>query len=129
LKGLDPTRRKLIGDMEASIPSFVELLVNHRPLSLRGASLRQAVTDAPRQPNRLRAWFEATKLAPERLQRVSPSLSFALISQARADGKLSPEAESELVAKLLTHWAVYNSLDTSTQFAAETQARALALVT
>jgi hypothetical protein len=36
-----------------------------------------------------------------------------VIGQARADGAISPEQESELFARLLTHWAKRSTLDTS----------------
>lgn len=40
----------------------------------------------------------------------SPVLVFAVIGQARADGILSPEHESILLGRLLTHWALRNTL-------------------
>ena len=36
-----------------------------------------------------------------------------LLRQARASGSLSPEDESELLGRLLTHWALRSTLDTS----------------
>jgi hypothetical protein len=33
--------------------------------------------------------------------------------QARADGTLAPEAEAALIERLLTHWALRTTLDTS----------------
>ncbi|MGH8498073.1 MAG: hypothetical protein ACRERV_04600, partial [Methylococcales bacterium] len=33
------------------------------------------------------------------------------IGQARADGRMSPELESAILAKLLTHWAVRSTLN------------------
>ena len=40
------------------------------------------------------------------MYRAAPSLVFAVLGQARADGRVSPEDESHLLAKLLTHWAL-----------------------
>jgi hypothetical protein len=49
---------------------------------------------------------------------------FAVIGQARADGLISPEYESDLLAKLLTHWALRATLDISAACATRpTQAR------
>jgi hypothetical protein len=42
-----------------------------------------------------------------------PTLVFAVIGQAKADGKISPEAEAKLLAGLLNYWAMRSSLDTS----------------
>jgi hypothetical protein len=38
---------------------------------------------------------------------------FAVIGQAKINGKISPEAESTILAKLLTHWALRRTLDSS----------------
>ena len=44
------------------------------------------------------------------MYRASPSLVFAVLGQARAGGRASPEDESRLLAKLLTHWALASTL-------------------
>ncbi len=43
----------------------------------------------------------------------APSLVFAVIGQARVDGKISPEEESRLLTSLLTYWALRGTLDMS----------------
>jgi hypothetical protein len=48
----------------------------------------------------------------------APTIAFAVIGQARADGLISPEAEGNLVANLLTYWALRSTLDTSALCAA-----------
>jgi hypothetical protein len=40
-----------------------------------------------------------------------PSLVFAAIGQARADGTITPEEESDTLAYLLTYWALRSTLD------------------
>jgi hypothetical protein len=40
------------------------------------------------------------------MYRAPPTLVFAVIGQARADGHMTPEEESHLLGKLLTHWAL-----------------------
>ena len=52
------------------------------------------------------------------MYRAPPSLVFAVIGQARSDNRLSPEDESLLLGKLLTHWALASTLDTSQACAA-----------
>ena len=47
------------------------------------------------------------------MYKAPPSLVFAVIGQAKANGTLSPEDESDLLAKLLTHWAMRSTLDVS----------------
>jgi hypothetical protein len=38
---------------------------------------------------------------------------FAVIGQARADDKLTPEAEARALSRLLTYWALKSSLETT----------------
>ena len=96
------------------MPAFVTLLVNHRPRSLRGRSLREVLAAPERQPGNLTAAYQLWRDQPERMRQAAPSLVFATIGQARADGKISPEEESRLLAYLLTYWALRSTLDTST---------------
>jgi hypothetical protein len=107
----DDARRGVIARLEASLPAFVALLVGHRPTSLRGRSLGEAMETQDRSPHRLGALFRVWNEAPADMYKAPPSLVFAVIGQAKADGRLNPEDESELLAKLLTHWAMRATLD------------------
>lgn len=111
--GLDEPRRQLLGRLEASMPTFAKLLAEHRPPSLRGRSLAETLVSGERSPARLNALYRAWRNDPARMYQAAPSLPFAVLGQARADGLLSPEDESELLAKLLTYWAMRSTLDTS----------------
>jgi len=111
--GLDEERRQVLARLEASMPEFAKLLAGHRPKALRGRSLIEALAVAERSPSRLTALLAAWSQNPARMYRAPPSLSFAVLGQSRADGRLSPEDESELLAKLLTYWAMRSTLDTS----------------
>jgi hypothetical protein len=127
LAGLDDERRQLLTTVEASIPDFVALLANHRPASLRGQALGEVLALANRQPVRLAAYYESWRGDLTRMRSTPPSLAFAVIGQARADGKLSPEAESRLVADLLTYWALRSTLNTAEICAAQPGDIALAV--
>jgi hypothetical protein len=120
LATVEADRRQLLERLQASVPAFVALLVNHRPPSLRGLSLREALAVDERQPARLMALFRSWCDTPADAYRAAPTLVFAVIGQARADGRLSPEGESELLAKLLTHWALKSTLDAAASCAAFT---------
>jgi hypothetical protein len=113
LLGLDEERRQLLASLEASMPGFVAVLVNHRPKALRGASLLEALRVEDRQPARLAAYYRAWRTSPVRIHATPPALAFAVIGQARADGQVSPEEESRILANLLTYWALHNTLATS----------------
>ncbi len=113
LVGLDRERAELLTRLQTHIPGFVSLLVNHRPRSLRGRSLMEVMDVERRQPARLQALFLVWRRDPARMYRAPPSLVFAGIGQARADGRLGPEEESLLLGKLLDHWALRSTLDVS----------------
>jgi hypothetical protein len=110
LSGLSEERQRLFRYIEDSIPSFVSLLAQHRPRSLRGQSLAEVMAFADRQPAQLQQRFEEWRLKPGGMQQAPPSLVFAVIGQARADGQLSPEQESDWLGRLLPHWALRKTL-------------------
>jgi hypothetical protein len=111
--GLTAEVRQLIAELQASMPAFVALLVNHRPRSLRGRALTEALDTEQRRPARLAALHQLWVSDPSQLYRASPSIAFAVIGQARADGRMSPEDESALIAKLLTYWALRATVNMS----------------
>jgi hypothetical protein len=113
LVDLDPARLQLFAQLQTSMPGLVALLVNHRPKTLRGHTLVEVLDVPARQPARLKGLYHAWCRTPEAMYDAPPSLVFAVIGQARADGQVSPEEESQLLAKLLTHWALVSTLDTS----------------
>ncbi len=95
------------------MPGFVALLVNHRPKALRGKSLIEVMSVSERQPNRLAAYYQRWRTAKAEMRDAPPSLVFAVIGQAKADGKISPEEESRVLSQLLTYWALRSTLNTS----------------
>lgn len=117
-RGLDAASLRLLAVLQAILPAFVTVLVEHRPASLRGRTLMQALRVAERQPARLVALYRLWCRTPELMYRAPPSLVFAVIGQARSDGRLNPEDEAALLGKLLTHWALASTLDTSSACAA-----------
>jgi hypothetical protein len=127
LTELDSERRQLMVHLEDSIPEFVSVLINHRPKALRGRSILEVMKVEQRTPGRLAALFSAWGKAPRQMYRAPPSLVFAVLGQARADGRMSPEDESDLLAKLLTFWAMRSTLDTSAYCASIPKSRVRAL--
>ena len=114
-RGLDPMRTRVIELLEATIPAFVGLVAHHRPRTLRGASLAEALRVQDRSPERLRALWAAWGRAPSVAPRFAPSLALAVLGQARADGALTSERESIDTARLLTAWAIRAALTLPTQ--------------
>jgi hypothetical protein len=92
--------------LEALIPAFVQQVINHRPASMKGRTLRQGFPLGARQPNRLRQLQRQWNGLPERMLTAPPSLVFAVIGQARADGLMTPGQENALLGKMLRAWAL-----------------------
>lgn len=113
LVGLDQARLNIFAKLQATLPGFVALLVHHRPKALRGRSLTEVLDVSNRQPGHLQALYRTWSRQPSKMYLARPTLVFAVIGQARADGKLNPKQESVILAKLLTHWALRSTLDTT----------------
>lgn len=128
LADLDGERKKLLAQLQQTLAEFVTIMIDHRAQALRGRSLREAMKVEERTPARLAALFSAWNEAPQQMYRAPPSLVFAVLGQAKADGGLSPKDESDLLAKLLTFWAMRGTLDASAYCAAipKSKVRALA---
>jgi hypothetical protein len=127
LTGLSNAKRQLFTNIEAAIPDFVSLLVNHRPEALRGESLGRAIASVDRAPAKLRDLYRGWQANPLLKKRASPSLVFATIGQARADGALSPEKESHLLSEVLTYWAMRNSLHLNERCVAQARPSGIAV--
>jgi hypothetical protein len=108
---LDAARQQALAALEATVPRLVALLVDHRPRSLHGRSLREVMPLAEREPPRLARLWRSCRRAPGRLRDLAPSLAFAVLGQARALGELSPETESRAVGSLLTYWALRSTFE------------------
>jgi len=117
-RGLDTKSIRLLARLQAIMPAFITVLVEHRPASLHGKTLKQVLPVSELQPARLTTLYYLWCRMPERMYRAPPTLVFAVIGQARSDGRLSPEDEAVLLGKLLTHWALASTLDMSLACAA-----------
>lgn len=119
LQGVDAERVALFGRLRATMPAFVALLAQHRPRALRGRTLADVLATSERQPRELAGLLIRWNRDPQVMYRAPPSLVFAVIGQARIDSRITPEDESRLLARLLTHWALTSSLQGASRCAAE----------
>jgi hypothetical protein len=119
IHGLDQERQRLFKMLERTMPGLVAVLINHRPPVLRGRSVVEALDLGGRTPGRLRALLSRWRLAPQEMYRTRPTLVFAAIGQGRVDGSITPEEESAVLAKLLTHWALESTLQAAAGCAAK----------
>ena len=117
--GIDPEKRAVLELLEKTMPELVSLLIDHRPKMLGGKSLAAALETDARQPARLIAHFKEWRASPRLRKRAPPSLVFAVIGQARADGVISPEDESRYLRSMLKHWALQSVLDSSAMCTAQ----------
>ena len=105
---LEPMRgeqRALIESLLATMDAFVTLLLNHRPPSLRGNALGAVMRTGERTPAALTALWRGWQTRPQDTRRATPTILFAAIGQARANGEITPERESVVVRQHLARWA------------------------
>jgi hypothetical protein len=110
LEEIDDDRTRSLRLLERTLPQMVQLLVEHRPLSLHGRSIPEALDIGERLPARLRMFLARWRERPHDMYLARPVLCFAVIGQGRADGRINPEEESAIVGKLLAYWAVRSTL-------------------
>ncbi|SHJ47324.1 hypothetical protein SAMN02745146_3177 [Hymenobacter daecheongensis DSM 21074] len=104
--GLPSGKQQLIGQLVALLPEFAQLVVRHRSPSLRGQPLAGLFPVAQRQPARLRALYRQWQARPALREDCAPSLVFAVIGQAKADGRITAGEEARVLTGLLTRWAL-----------------------
>jgi hypothetical protein len=112
-KDLESSKRKILELLVKTMPGFATLIAHHRPKSLRGASLQEALQTAERQPARLRALFQSWQVSRSEMYKASPTTVFAVIGQARSEGAITPEVEGRIFAEMLKYWALRDTLDTA----------------
>lgn len=111
--GLDAQRTELLSALERTLPEFAEFLVGHRPESLARRPLREALASPSIRPEALSALYRGWASAPQTMKAAPPSLVFAAVGHARAEGTITPERESAVLASLLKYWALKSTLDAS----------------
>jgi hypothetical protein len=109
IRQLDQKRKKIIEELEIAMPEFVKLVAHHRNKKLDDGELKDIFPLVRRQPERLQQYFLYWKKRPGEIRSAPPSLTFAVIAQAKADNKIDEETESRLLEKMLTQWAFMTS--------------------
>ena len=123
LEDLGDERTRLLQSLDRTIPHMVRLLVEHRPAALHGSSIPEVLDVRERQPARLRMLLSRWREMPADMYAARPTMCFAVIGQARADGRLSPEEESVIIGKLLTYWALRSTLQAAAGSARRTRSK------
>ncbi|MEK7255101.1 MAG: hypothetical protein AAB316_10170 [Bacteroidota bacterium] len=105
VKGLPLPTRRVLEELEACMPAFTNLIVNHRNERTRGQPLATLFPLRERQPERLKQMFAEWRQQPSRLPLDQPSLVFAVVGQARVNTAIGANEESRLLSRLLAQWA------------------------
>lgn len=113
LAGLDPDRGRQFALLNDGLPVFVEALLAHSSASLKGRPLGEVMRQPEIHSHVLRAHYASRSAEPRQLEKDAPTFITAAIGQARADGSITPEAESRLLGRLLTHWALESTISRS----------------
>ena len=113
LSGVRPEIVRTIEQLQDTMPELIGLMVNHRPLRLRGRTLGEALRSPHVQRTALLQRFSAWEADPRQMALAPPTLAFAVLGQARASGRLTPERESQVLRRLITSWAVTSALETA----------------
>jgi hypothetical protein len=113
LTGVTPPVARAISELRTTMPELISLLVGHRPARLRGRSLGEVLHNPDLGRQALLQRFSTWEMHPSRMADAPPTLAFAVLGQARASGRLSPERENQLLRRLIGSWAVRSSLDTA----------------
>jgi len=110
---VDPASLDVIARCEGLLGELAQLIADHRPAALRGDALGDVLSSDQLAPAQLAAQLTAWRAHPRRVETARPCHVFAVIGQARADNRLSPEEEARALSRLLTYWALNSSLETT----------------
>lgn len=102
----------LIRKLKSRMNRFAAIIKNHKPASLKGKMLHEIFPIAQRQPALLQKIYSKWQSDPQLIRTAAPSLIFAVIGQARADGRITAKAENEILTKQLirtAYWKAHNS--------------------
>ena len=110
LTGATAKQREVLRDVGTNHSGVGALLIDHRPQALGGVLCCEAMDTDELRPERLRVLLRRWRREPEHMYRTRPIVVFAAIGQGRMDGGITPEEESVVIGKLLSHWAVWSTL-------------------
>jgi hypothetical protein len=113
LSGVRPELAKTIAALQITMPELVTVMVSHRPASLRGPALGEVLSSPHLRREALLRRFSEWQANPDRMALEPPTLAFAVLGQARASGRLTPERESRILRRLIITWALTSTLETA----------------
>jgi hypothetical protein len=101
-------RKRVLQVLEAidrEMPAFVELVVNHSPMELRGRKLLDLFPLDERQPENLRRYYVQWREKRLNIYDMPPTLLFAVMGQAKSDLVITAADENQILTRVLRYWA------------------------
>jgi len=109
---LSTARRSLVSLLLETLPAFVGLLLEHRSQTLGSRSLGEVLRHSSRDPRRLRRAFGTWGGSRTQIEKFRPTYAFAVLGQARVDGRLAAGTEARVLTSLLSYWGKRRALRT-----------------
>ncbi len=103
---LEHSKKQIIIQLEKVTSEFVALVANHDSEALEAKKLMDIFPYKSRQPPVLRKMYTAVNKNSSVMDAWSPTFLFAVIGQARTDGRIGSNFENQLLSKYLTKWAI-----------------------
>lgn len=104
-RGLSKRVIQTLEAIEAAIPAFVELVVNHSTKETKGQKLLTLLPVRERQPGRLQELFRAWRQKEQSLYELPPALVFAIMGQAKSDLHITAAKENDMLTRVMRYWA------------------------
>ena len=105
------TRFKL-DRLQRYIPKVVSIIGEHRFHKLNGKKLKEIMPVKSRQPKQLLSRFAQWKDQTKLMNEDPPTLTFAVIGQAKFSKLLNPMDESPLLNSIFKYWALKRAINT-----------------
>ncbi len=112
LDGLDSKVRLKIERLQRFIPQVVSLIGSHKCNKLNGKQLKEIMPVESRQPDQLLSRFSKWKGQTQLMNEDPPTLTFAVIGQAKFNRLLNPMDESPLLDSIFKYWALKRAINT-----------------
>ncbi len=110
LSGATPKQREILEEPGADDPEVGPVIDSSPPGGVARPFTGQVMDTDELNPARLRMLLRHWRRDPQHMYRTRPIVVFAAIGQGRVDGGITPEEESAVIGKLLSHWAVSSTL-------------------
>jgi hypothetical protein len=96
---------QILNDIEKEMYPFVDLVLNHSTIEMKGKRLIELFPVMKRKPENLKQLYQLWKAKKTNLSALPPTLVFALMGQAKFDFAIDASEESSVLSQQLEQWA------------------------